>query len=126
MLAIAMCYDAAHQLDPHTDHNKEHLKEDLEGVIGKKPEEMSSKELQFYYFREHDYDKDNSLDGNEIVMSLLHHAKEVPNGESPFSSDEQLSAIVDDVLKQQDKNNDGKISFQEYSSTFQDTGNNNL
>ena len=117
--AICNEENTGHQMDPHTDFNKEHLKEDLDGVIDKKPEEMTNDELQFHYFRQHDYDKDNSLDGNEIVMSLLHHAKDAPDGANPFNSDDQLSSIVDDVLKQQDKNNDGKISFQEYIIPFQ-------
>ena len=109
----------AQKIDPRTEHNKEHLKEDLDGVIDKKPEEMTTEELQFHYFRQHDYDGDNTLDGNEIVMSLFHHAKTNPVEGAPTQTDEELISIVDDVLKYQDKNNDGKISYQEYITPFQ-------
>ena len=108
------------KIDPRTEHSKEHLKEDLDGIIDKKPEDMSNEELQFHYFRQHDYDGDNSLDGNEIVMSLFHHAKEA-QGDNEFQNDEALASIVDDVLKFQDKNDDGKISYQEYITPFQET-----
>ena len=110
--------ETAQKMDPRTEHNKEHLKEDLDGIIDKKPEEMTPEELQFHYFRQHDYDGDNMLDGNEIVMSLFHHAKSDSNGENT-QSDEELMTIVDDVLKYQDRNNDGKISYQEYITPFQ-------
>jgi len=110
----------AQKIDPRTEHNKEHLKEDLDGIIDKNPEEMTNEELQFHYFRQHDYDGDNMLDGNEIVMSLFHHAKNNPNEQGgSFHSDEELITIVDDVLKYQDRNNDGKISYQEYITPFQ-------
>ena len=112
-------HGTADNMDPTTDHNKEHLKEDLNGVIDKKIEDMTSEELQFHYFRQHDYDGDNMLDGNEVVMSLLHHAKESsdPNA-NPFKNDEEIIKVVDDVLKFQDKNQDGKISYQEYITPF--------
>ncbi|CAK8685570.1 unnamed protein product [Clavelina lepadiformis] len=118
---IAECLESAQQqMDPSTDFNKAHLEEDLEGVIDKKPEDMDTKELQFHYFRQHDYDGDEKLDGNEIVMSIFHHShssSEEPAG--PSYTDDQLIAIVDEVLKYQDKNGDGKIDFQEYITPYQ-------
>jgi len=47
--------------------------EDLEGKINKPTEEMSEEELQFHYFKVHDYNDDNKLDGIELISALTHH-----------------------------------------------------
>lgn len=37
---------------------------------------MSEQELQFYYFKMHDSDNNNKLDGCELIKSLIHwHGK---------------------------------------------------
>lgn len=37
---------------------------------------MSEQELQFYYFKMHDSDNNNKLDGIELIHSLIHwHGK---------------------------------------------------
>lgn len=37
---------------------------------------MSEAELQFHYFKMHDADNNNKLDGNELIKSLIHwHGK---------------------------------------------------
>jgi len=48
--------------------------EDLDGKIDKPKEAMSEEELQFHYFKVHDYNDDNRLDGIEIISALTHHA----------------------------------------------------
>uniref|UniRef100_H2YV23 EF-hand domain-containing protein n=1 Tax=Ciona savignyi TaxID=51511 RepID=H2YV23_CIOSA len=115
----------AEQMDPSLDHNKAHLKEDLEGVIEKSPDEMNMNELQFHYFRQHDYDNDETLDGNEIVSSILHHAESSEDSAEHTDyrkfTDDQLATIIDDVLRYQDRNNDGKLDFHEYITPFQNT-----
>lgn len=38
---------------------------------------MSEQELQFHYFKMHDADNNNKLDGNELIKSLIHwHGKQ--------------------------------------------------
>lgn len=38
---------------------------------------MTEQELQFHYFKMHDADNNNKLDGNELIKSLIHwHGKE--------------------------------------------------
>ena len=40
---------------------------------------MSEQELQFHYFKMHDSDGNNKLDGCELVKSLIHwHGKKIP------------------------------------------------
>lgn len=37
---------------------------------------MTEQELQFHYFTMHDSDKNNKLDGSELIKSLIHwHGK---------------------------------------------------
>lgn len=37
---------------------------------------MTDQELQFHYFKMHDADNNNKLDGNELIKSLIHwHGK---------------------------------------------------
>jgi len=47
--------------------------EDLEGQINKPTEALSEEELQFHYFKVHDYNSDNKLDGIELISALTHH-----------------------------------------------------
>lgn len=51
--------------------------EHLEGVINKPEAEMSPQELQLHYFKMHDYDGNNLLDGLELSTAITHVHKEV-------------------------------------------------
>lgn len=52
---------------------KEHLQESLGDQDLSK---MSEEELQFHYFKMHDNDNNNMLDGSELIKSLIHwHGK---------------------------------------------------
>lgn len=58
-------------------HDREHIKEHLHGVLGD-PDltKLSEEELQFHYFKMHDNDNNNKLDGCELIKSLIHwHGK---------------------------------------------------
>lgn len=50
-----------------------HIKEHLQGVVDH-PDvaKMSEEELQFHYFKMHDNDDNNKLDGCELIKSLIH------------------------------------------------------
>lgn len=54
--------------------------EHLEGVIDKPEKEMSPQELQLHYFKMHDYDGNNLLDGLELSTAITHVHKEVSQG----------------------------------------------
>jgi len=47
--------------------------EDLDGKIEKPTDAMTEEELQFHYFKVHDYNNDNKLDGIELISALTHH-----------------------------------------------------
>ena len=49
-----------------------HIKEHLKDVVEKPKEEMTEEELEFHYFKLHDYDGNNKLDGTEITKAITH------------------------------------------------------
>lgn len=51
---------------------KEHIMEHLNGTINKTKEQMTANEEDFYFFKTHDYDNNNMLDGLEIMLALSH------------------------------------------------------
>ncbi|XP_052902271.1 putative cyclin-dependent serine/threonine-protein kinase DDB_G0272797/DDB_G0274007 isoform X4 [Anopheles moucheti] len=96
---------------------KQHIAEHMEVPID--TSKMSEQELQFHYFKMHDSDNNNKLDGCELIKSLIHwHEKDTGVGDhqhEPIAyTDEPLSGIVDAVMKNMDRNNDGVVDWPEY------------
>jgi len=85
---------------------------------------MSDQELQFHYFKMHDTDGNNKLDGCELVKSLIHwHADESSHqhGADSHSSkppriflDKELGDMIDPILVSDDRNKDGFIDYYEF------------
>ncbi|XP_053698305.1 putative mediator of RNA polymerase II transcription subunit 21 isoform X2 [Sabethes cyaneus] len=99
---------------------KQHIAEHMEVPID--TSKMSEQELQFHYFKMHDADNNNKLDGCELIKSLIHWHEESKNQEQPgqpahqdkiFSNDE-LSALIDPILSSDDHNRDGFIDYPEF------------
>lgn len=84
--------------------------------------QMSEQELQFHYFKMHDADGNNKLDGCELVKSLIHwhdSANHDPNSGQPIPeakifADEELVGMIDPILASDDKNKDGYIDYPEF------------
>ncbi|XP_041350620.1 multiple coagulation factor deficiency protein 2 homolog isoform X4 [Gigantopelta aegis] len=100
-------------------HNREHIQEHLENVIDKPKEQMTDEELEFHYFKMHDYDNNNKLDGVEIGKALTHYHGE--GSETPpkpedvkIFTDDEIANIVDVVLKENDQSQDGYITYHEF------------
>jgi hypothetical protein len=51
-----------------------HIHEHLDGVIDQK-DDYTEEEMQFHYFKSHDYDNNNKLDGIELISALTHYHK---------------------------------------------------
>ena len=84
---------------------------------------MTAEEQNFYYFKLHDTNNDNRLDGLEVVAAFDHvHQEENANstaaGQPPPTHDrlpdEELLRLVDDILKEEDLDRDGYISYEEF------------
>ncbi|XP_073069615.1 multiple coagulation factor deficiency protein 2 isoform X1 [Manis javanica] len=106
-------------LDKNTVHDHEHIMEHLEGVINKPEAEMSPQELQLHYFKMHDYDGNNLLDGLELSTAITHVHKEDGNEQAPPMSEAELINLIDGVLRDDDKNNDGYIDYAEFAKSLQ-------
>ncbi|XP_005354769.1 multiple coagulation factor deficiency protein 2 isoform X2 [Microtus ochrogaster] len=106
-------------LDKNTVHDQEHIMEHLEGVIDKPEKEMSPQELQLHYFKMHDYDGNNLLDGLELSTAITHVHKEEGSDQAPVMSEDELISIIDGVLRDDDKNNDGYIDYAEFAKSLQ-------
>ncbi|KAK0047237.1 multiple coagulation factor deficiency protein 2 isoform X5 [Biomphalaria pfeifferi] len=98
-------------------HNADHILEHLEKVVAtKSKEQMTEEELEFHYFKLHDYDNNNKLDGVEIGKALthFHEENEKDNQEQKIFGDSEISNIVDSVIQENDENHDGYIEYFEF------------
>ncbi|CAN9500034.1 unnamed protein product [Ophioblennius macclurei] len=112
---------AAHHghLDKNLVQDKDHIMEHLEGVIDKPEKEMTPQEMQLHYFKMHDYDGNNLLDGLELATAISHVHREEKGENSKPMKEEDLIALIDDVLKDDDKNNDGYIDYAEFAKSLE-------
>ncbi|XP_026166062.1 multiple coagulation factor deficiency protein 2 [Mastacembelus armatus] len=107
------------RLDKNMVQDKDHIMEHLEGVIDKPEKDMTPQELQLHYFKMHDYDGNNLLDGLELATAITHvHREERGEGSQPMK-EEELIALIDDVLRDDDKNNDGYIDYAEFAKSLE-------
>ncbi|XP_033164218.1 G-box-binding factor isoform X2 [Drosophila mauritiana] len=112
-----------------------HIQEHMQVPID--TSKMSEAELQFHYFKMHDSDNNNKLDGCELIKSLIHwHVKdssekppvegqtEQPDDHKSGSvyTDKALEETIDYVLKSMDLNNDGFVDWAEYRKTEANIG----
>ncbi|KAL6433734.1 hypothetical protein ACFW04_005772 [Cataglyphis niger] len=96
-------------------HEKEHIAEHADVPLD--TSKMTEQELQFHYFKMHDADNNNRLDGCELIKSLIHwHEQDSAGGtqENKLFSDEELVQLIDPILSMDDSNNDGYIDYPEF------------
>ncbi|XP_059482852.1 G-box-binding factor-like isoform X1 [Neocloeon triangulifer] len=104
---------------------KDHLKEHLHVPVD--TSSMSDQELQFHYFKMHDADNNNKLDGSELIKSLIHwheqgHHHDTPGAPPPppteqqqkIFDDQELVNLIDPILSMDDVNRDGYIDYPEF------------
>ena len=77
----------------------------------------SEEEMEFHYFKLHDYDGNNKLDGLELVAAMTHfHEEDSGNRASSISlEDDEISTLVDQILAEDDLNDDGYIDYYEFT-----------
>lgn len=107
--------------NPNLSQERDHIKDHLEVPIDTSG--MSEQELQYHYFKMHDADNNNKLDGQELIKSLFHWHDSAnhepgktghPVPEAKLFTDEELVAMIDPILDQDDKNKDGFIDYPEF------------
>ena len=74
--------------------NSSHIQEHLRDLANVSIEDMSEEELQFHYFKLHDYDNNNYLDGLELVAALTHF-----DDVKPVKFLMELVIILEDYIK---------------------------
>ncbi|KAH1005650.1 hypothetical protein HUJ04_006591 [Dendroctonus ponderosae] len=97
--------------------NDKHIQEHMEVPID--TSKMSDQELQFHYFKMHDSDNNNKLDGCELIKSLIHwheQGSKEKQGEieEKIFKDEELVNLIDPILNVDDTNRDGFIDYPEF------------
>ena len=103
-------------------HTRSHILEHLENVIEKTEDDMTEDELQLHYFKMHDYDNNNKLDGLELIQALTHfhhdddeddpqHKQEQP----AMMSEKELVDLIDPIFEEEDENGDGYIDYPEFA-----------
>lgn len=107
------------RFDKNMVQDQDHIMEHLEGVIDKPEKDMTPQELQLHYFKMHDYDGNNLLDGLELATAISHVHKEERGENSAPMKEEELMSLIDDVLKDDDKNNDGYIDYAEFARSLE-------
>ncbi|WAR19052.1 MCFD2-like protein [Mya arenaria] len=117
--------------DPKFTQDQAHLKEHMKDEINMK-ERLSPEEMEFHYFRLHDTNNDTHLDGIEIMQAMAHMLP-VPDltlQEKLGKSKEQIDAImlerqegmmkyyediIDRVLRDDDVDKDGYLTYSEFA-----------
>lgn len=117
--------------------DRAHIQEHLSEMLGPNQDmsKMSEEELQFHYFKLHDNDDNNKLDGLELIKSLIHwHVEEskhiaqqggqqpTPHGTTKLFTDQELANMIDPILDMDDRNKDGYIDYPEFVAAQKSRG----
>ncbi|GFR83337.1 multiple coagulation factor deficiency protein 2 [Elysia marginata] len=117
--------------DPNVIGDQAHLKEHMQGEVNTdKP--MTPEEMEFHYFRLHDTNNDSLLDGLELLKALSHMMPPMDfqpheiNGKTAVEVESMRNQrtkemmvnyvqIIDTVLQLDDRDQNGYLSYPEYS-----------
>ena len=85
----------------------------------------SVEEMEFHYFKLHDYDGNNKLDGLELGAAMTHfHEDGVTDDKEKAKplpiEDSELAALVNQILKEDDLNDDGYVDYYEFMTAQQE------
>uniref|UniRef100_A0A182XM46 EF-hand domain-containing protein n=1 Tax=Anopheles quadriannulatus TaxID=34691 RepID=A0A182XM46_ANOQN len=122
-----------HHLDEHLQPERDHLEDDLKRLpIGEQSlTEMSEDEKNFYYFKLHDSDNNDNLDGLEMLHAATHHhsksdgqlhgidraATQTGDDRAPLLDDDEFNHIIeviDDFIEFADTDKNGLLNYPEY------------
>merc|ERR1712029_524971 len=119
--------------DEKAEDVKAHISDELdEAYTQEAVENMTEEERDYHYFRLHDFDKNDLLDGLEVFKALVHEHEHNKNdggendGKEPKQNFDDIVEMIDKVLEQDDANKDGFLSYSEFAAgrrrAFAETG----
>ncbi|XP_014668286.1 PREDICTED: multiple coagulation factor deficiency protein 2 homolog isoform X2 [Priapulus caudatus] len=109
--------------------DREHVKEHLKDLADIDEEKMTPEELEFHYFKLHDFDNNTKLDGLEILAALTHAIPWEEQDEKDASGlrkdpakikelqDDRLRSyvdIIDIIMDEDDTDGDGYLTYYEF------------
>jgi len=106
-----------HNVAQDKEHIQEHLKE--AGVAVDPTQNMSERDLQFHYFKVHDLDNNDKLDGIELANAMAHYHDEETGEKAEDYTEAELASMVDQILDEDDLNKDGYIDYPEFIQSQQ-------
>ena len=78
----------------------------------------SDEALEFHYFKLHDYDNNNKLDGLELGAAMTHfheeHSEDVNKAQGISLSDDEIASLIEQILAEDDLNDDGYVDYYEF------------
>lgn len=78
----------------------------------------SEQAMEFHYFKLHDYDNNNKLDGLELGAAMTHFhedsSEEVNKAHGISLSDDELGSLIEQILAEDDLNDDGYVDYYEF------------
>ncbi|KAI8049131.1 uncharacterized protein B0P05DRAFT_563842 [Gilbertella persicaria] len=92
-------------------HNREHIQEHLEAMKKDGDIELSEQDTIYYLFVIHDLNGDGYLDGHELRIAFTDFDQHEADTTMTLK---EVTAMIDHVLEEDDKNGDGLISWTEY------------
>jgi multiple coagulation factor deficiency protein 2 len=100
-----------------------HIEEDLTGmhVHHKDVNEMTEDEKSFYYFKIHDTDNNDNLDGLEMIKAAIHRHENFELADELT----HVTNVVDEFLDFADLNRDGFLNYAEYVKAMNSTNESN-
>ncbi|KAJ8045726.1 Multiple coagulation factor deficiency protein 2-like [Holothuria leucospilota] len=108
--------------DPSLVQDQEHIRQHMD--TDEDLSKLSAEELEFRLFNLHDFDNNTQLDGLEIFSAIAHALPWTPEeeelkGKTQLEIEEQhtnyYADFVDEILKTDDYNRDGYLSYTEYT-----------
>ncbi|XP_028416165.1 multiple coagulation factor deficiency protein 2 homolog [Dendronephthya gigantea] len=75
----------------------------------------------FYFFELHDFDKNNKLDGLELLVALTDHHEKTKEENGKELLEVEVESLIDNLLEEHDLNNDGYLDFVELMNTGPDS-----
>ncbi|XP_067631025.1 lymphotoxin beta receptor inhibitor isoform X2 [Eurosta solidaginis] len=86
------------KVDQHLTHEEHNIDEDLKDIgLDLNLSGMTDEEKNFYYFKIHDSDNNNALDGLEMLQAAIHqdeHFKTVDRNNLQSNASEELNHII--------------------------------